>query len=154
MLKSSKCEPQTQNIYDAKGPICRPHRFTRRPKNLYNLRPENYELEGNSKNLRTWNPSFFSKKTLLTAPKVESPYKKYESENLKKIILEAQKSITFKTKTRWTLEQQNQLTMRSKNLDALNGTLPKVYEQKNINLEIQTSRNLRQKKSETSNSNK
>ena len=44
--------------------------------------------------------------------------------------------------------------MRSKNLDALNGTLPKVYEQKNINLEIQTSRNLSQKKSETSNSNK
>ena len=29
------------------------------------------------------------------------------------------------------MEQQNQLTMRSKNLDALNGTLPKVYEQKN-----------------------
>ena len=94
------------------------------------------------------------KQSLTYCSKSWKPLQKIWIWNLKKIILEAQKSITFKTKKRWTLEQQNQLTMRSKNLDALNGTLPKVYEQKNINLEIQTSRNLSQKKSETSNSNK
>ena len=93
-------------------------------------------------------------KALLTAPKVESPYKKYESETSKKSSLKPKNRSRSKQKKRWTLEQQNQLTMRSKNLDALNGTLPKVYEKKNINLEIQTSRNLSQKKSETSNSNK
>jgi predicted component of viral defense system (DUF524 family) len=71
------------------------------------------------------------KQSLTYCSKSWKPLQKIWIWNLKKIILEAQKSITFKTKKkRWTLEQQNQLTMRSKNLDALNGTLPKVYEQK------------------------
>lgn len=81
----------------------------------------------NSENLK---PKFFLKKALLTAPKVESPYKKYESETSKKSSLKPKNRSRSKPKKRWTLEQQNQLTMRSKNLDALNGTLPKVYEQK------------------------
>ena len=154
MLKPSKCEPQTQNIKVQHVMNLRPHT------SIYQKAQESIKLKApklwtwrklkNSVNLK---PKF-KKKTLLTAPKVESPYKKYESETSKKSSLKPKNRSRSKPKKRWTLEQQNQLTMRSKNLDALNGTLPKVYEQKNINLEIQTSRNLSQKKSETSNSNK
>lgn len=153
MLKPSKCEPQTQNIKVQHVMNLRPHT------SIYQKAQESIKLKApklwtwrklkNSENLK---PKFKKNKALLTAPKVESPYKKYESETSKKSSLKPKNRSRSKPK-RWTLEQQNQLTMRS-NLDALNGTLPKVYEQKNINLEIQTSRNLSQKKSETSNSNK
>ena len=156
MLKPSKCEPQTQNIKVQHVMNLRPHT------SIYQKAQESIKLKApklwtwrklkNSVNLK---PKLKKKKNLTYCSKSWKPLQKIWIWNLKKIILEAQKSITFKTKKkRWTLEQQNQLTMRSKNLDALNGTLPKVYEQKKHKPGDPNLQEPEPKKSETSNSNK
>ena len=101
MLKPSKCEPQTQNIYDAKGPTCyepRPHT------SIYQKAQESIKLKApklwtwrkltNSENLK---PKFKKTKPYLLLQSWK-PLQKIWIWNLKKIILEAQKSITFKTK--------------------------------------------------------
>ena len=104
----------------------------------------------NSENLK---PKFKKKQSLTYCSKSWKPLQKIWIWNLKKIILEAQKSITFKTKT------MNIGTTKSINNEVESRCLERytpqsVWTKKNINLEIQTSRNLNQKKSETSNSNK
>ena len=131
MLKPSKCEPQTQNIKVQHVMNLRPHT------SIYQKAQESIKLKApklwtwrklkNSVNLK---PKFKKKKPYLLLQKLKALTKNMNLKPQKNHPWSPKIDHVQNQKKRWTLEQQNQLTMRSKNLDALNGTLPKVYEQK------------------------